>query len=648
MTDRIRMGIRGRLFLAFGAVAATTVAASVTGWISYARLGDGLERVVRTNIPAMRLVTELAEKGAAITGMAPALAIASNETERDRIWRVLFENLKRLDMLLGTVDDDQGNPVARQDLEKLLAALTSNLRELDENVRRRLWFRAQKEELAERLRWASADFLDEIEPMLDDTRFNIEVRLEQAASPIGSILIAGGDSAIRQSSINQQALYRINADGNLLAALIGRAANLPDAGALQATELYIREVQGRVKEDIKIIAGVPGNLSLKQGVDDILAFSRGEKNLIDLRIEELQTLDTGKKLLARNRRQIGDLSRMIGGRVQQANALALAATGETRQSIGQGKVLMQATIGASLLFTGLIVWLYVGRNMVGRITRLDLAMRAIADGNLNADVPVEGGDEIGDMAGSLRTFRDRLAATQSELVQAGKLAALGQLSAGIAHEINQPLAAIRHYARNGERFLEQGRAGEVKNNLTKISRSTERVRQIISRLQSMARKPGKDLNAVDLRSVVGNVLELLEAAVRDCGAEVSIDIGDNARLVLAGQVRLEQVLLNVLTNALDAVGEVSEKTIAITSVRQDEKVELTIADSGSGLSMEEQKQVFDPFFTTKEVGKGLGLGLSISFNIVKDFGGAMTVETSSSGGAAFRIRLKPATPSAAQ
>lgn len=644
----LRLGIRGRLFLAFGAVAAMTVAASVIGWISYARLGDGLDRVVRTNIPAMRLVTELAEKGAAITGMAPALAVAGDEFERDRIWQVLFENLKRLDTLLGSVEEGQGTPVARADLETRVAALTSNLRELDENVRRRLWYRAQKEELAERLRWASADFLDEIEPMLDDTRFNIEVRLEQAASSIGSILISGGDGAVRQASINQQALYRINADGNLLAGLIGRAVNLPDESSLQATEFYLREVQGRVEEDIKIIAGVPGSLSLKQSLEDILAFSKGEKSLYDLRKEELETLDKGKELLQRNRQQVGELSRLIGERVRQASAVATAATGKSRQSIRQGKMLMLVTVGASLIFTGLIVWLYVGRSMVGRITRLDASMRAIADGDLDADVPVEGTDEIGDMAGSLRTFRDRLGATQAELVQAGKLAALGQLSAGIAHEINQPLAAIRHYARNGEKFLEQGRAEEAKLNLLKISQLTERVRQIISRLRSMARKPGKGLNEVDLEKVVGNVLVLLEGVAHKCDAKIKTKIDARARKVLAGQVRLEQVVLNVLSNALDAVRAEPVRTILITSVRNRGMVELSIADSGSGISPDLQEQVFDPFFTTKDVGEGLGLGLSISFNIVKDFGGAMTVDKSCGGGAVFRIRLKPAAQGAAR
>ena len=653
MSGRLRIGIRGRLFLAFGAVAAMTVAASVIGWISYARLGSGLDRVVRTNIPAMQLVTELAEKGAIITGMAPALAVAPDEPERERIWRVLSQNLKRMDTLLGTV----GVPVpsaalvAQGKLAELIAALTSTLRELDENVRRRLWYRRQKDELAERLRLVWADFLDEVEPMLDDTRFNIEVRLAQAASSIGSILIAGGSDAVRAASVNQQALYRINADGNLLVGLISRAANLPDAASLRPTEFYLREIQDRVEKDLKIVAGVSGSLSLRQGLEDILAFAEGEKSLFGLRGDELETLARGNKLLERNRQQVAKLGRLTAARVQAANTVALAATAKSQTSIRQGKVLMLATVGASLVFTGLIVWLYVGRNMVGRITRLDAAMYAIAHGNLKADVPVEGTDEIGDMAVALRTFRDRLASTQAELVQAGKLAALGQLSAGIAHEINQPLSAIRHYARNGEKFLEQGRDGEVKGNLTKISELTERVRQIVTRLKSMARKPsagppGSGLKEVDLAEVVDNVLVLLEASIRECGGRVSVNLDTGCTRVLAGPVRLEQVLLNVLGNAADAIRNSRRKTIAVSSARIEGMIELTIEDSGPGIDPEKQDQIFDPFFTTKNIGEGLGLGLSISYNIIKDFGGSMTFSSTLGECTAFRIRLKAASRSA--
>ncbi len=636
MTGRLRIGIRGRLFLGFGAVAAMTVAASVIGWISYGRLGDGLDRVVRTNVPAMTLIGQLAENGAAITGMAPALAVAGTDGERERIRALLSENLKRMEELLQAVDDDGQKSGA------VVAALTANLWKLDENVGRRLWYRSQKEELTERLRWASADFIDEIEPMIDDTRFNINVTLEQEASPAGRLAVSDSREFIRRASANQEALYRINASGNLLVGLIGRAANLPGSESLRATDLYLREIVGRVSNDLDTIKDVPGSLSLRQTVEDILSFAEGDKSLINLRADELATLEIGEKLLERNRALVAELGRMTAGRVQLANSVALAAMEQSEISIRQGKALMLAAIGSSLVFVLLFVWLYVGRSMVGRITHLNASMQAIADGDLKADVPVGGGDEIGDMGVALQTFRDKLAETQAELVQAAKLAALGQLTAGISHEINQPLTAIRHYVRNAGVLIDKQRVQDARRNLDKISEQTERAIRIVDSLRSQARRPRGNLRPVDLKTVVDNVRALYEGRIRDMGVDMDVRLDDRHRSVWAGQVRLEQVVMNLVGNALDAMQGPGERRLTISTAEAEGRIELRVRDTGIGIEGKSQDRVFEPFYTTKDVGEGLGLGLSISYNIVKGFGGTMRVDSQPGAGTTFRVILEPA------
>ncbi len=639
MKDLFVVGIRGRLFIAFGLVVFMTAITGMIGWLSYSRLGEGLNQVVQTNIPAMILVAELSERGAAITGIAPALAGASDEAERDKIWGVLFENLQTMDALLATVDDSSEAEPVQGSLISIVESLTSNLRELDENVRRRLWYQSIKEEHTQRLRWISADFLDEVEPMIDDTQFNIEVRLTQANSTDGSSLIGAGQQDINSASGNQQALFRIKADGNLLTGLIGRAPYLPDADSLRATELYLHEVQTRLHQDLTLVEGIAGSLSLRQSLEDILAFAGGEQSLFEQRREEFAILEAGERLLTRNRDQIGQLNQLINTRVEQSRNIAELETSRSQQAIDSAKLWMVVTVSASLVLSIAIVWLYVGRNIVGRITRLDTSMLAIAAGDLNTEVPVEGNDEISDMATALRTFRDQLAETQAELVQAGKLAALGQLSAGIAHEINQPLTAIRHYARNGEKFYQRGSHSEVQANLEKISELSERAQKVTRQLKSLARKPGKDLYAVDLAQVVENVLVLLDRSIKSCGATIEILIEPDCQRVMAGQLRLEQVVLNLLTNALHAVADEPEKVIVIQASAQQNRIELSIGDSGAGITGEHHDKVFDPFFTTKEIGEGLGLGLTISYNIIKDLGGSLTLDTSQGKGTTFRISL---------
>ncbi|MCB2099619.1 MAG: HAMP domain-containing protein [Rhodobacterales bacterium] len=626
-------GLRGRLFLAFGAVATMTVAATVVGWIAFTRLGGDLDRVVGRNVPAVTASARLAATGGAIIGRAPALAAAIDEAERERQWSRLEANLDELNGLFRDFDQRLTDHAA---LSQVVSSLTGNLRSLDENVRRRLRVSARKEELIERLRWASADFLDEVEPLIDDTRFNISLALQRGEEP----------RVLEPEMARQQALFRINAAGALLAELIGRAANLPDLEALRGTEIYFREIEGRLAADLRIIADVPGVLSLNQALRDIRSFAEGIDGLFLLRSDELEALAEGHDLLDRNRDLVEHLQHLIAQNVEGENRAAVAAVGHSKASIARGKLLTAGAALASLLVAGLVVWLYVGRSLVGRIKRLDDSMRAIAQGDLKAEVPVRGRDEIGAMAGSLRTFRDTLSETQAELVQAAKLAALGQLTAGISHEVNQPLTAIRHYVRNTGLLIDKDRPEDAKANLTRITGLTERAIRIVDSLRSQARKPSGNLRPIDLASVVDNVLTLHERRMRDLEVTLTVDLADSARWVQAGQVRLEQVLLNLVGNALDAMAAAEPRRLVIASTCQDGRVDLRIADTGCGIAPENLKRVFDPFYTTKDVGEGLGLGLSVSYNIIKGFGGTMRAESRPGAGSLFRVTLDAAEPGA--
>lgn len=635
MAFDIHIGIRGRLFVAFGVVVAMTAAASVVGWVLFSQLGDEFEAVVSKNIPAVTLASRFAEIGATIIGTAPTLATVSDEGERRRIWALLASNLQRINELYRESD---GDPVAgmKAQTSALVSALTANLRELDENVRRALWYQAQKEGFAERLRWTLADFLDEMEPMLDDIYFNIE-RIT-APGRDGLAMVPGGKGLDIELG-RERALFRINSGGSLLAGLIGGAAYLPDQDALGGSELYVREIESRLQDDLEVIRNIPGALAIEQSLQDILDFADGSRSLFQMRKEELLAIQDRELLLQKNLSLVSDLQELIAESVRRENRAALAAVAVSRDAINRGKiVLLIVTIG-SLLTAILVVWFYMGRNMVKRISALDTSMRKIAQGDLKTEIRVTGGDEIGAMAGSLKTFRDTLLQTQYDLVQTGKLALLGQLSAGIAHEINQPLSAIRHFARNATIFLDQGRVEEARLNMDKIAQLIERARRITERIRSMARKPGQELGRVDLLATVHNVLTLLEHRIQKMGVTVVLQIEEGSCFVEAGQVRLEQVLLNLLNNGFDAMVSSETRRLEISSRDVDGRVELTVHDSGPGIAETDIDRVFDPFFSTKEVGKGVGIGLSISYNIVKDFGGIIRCESSPEEGTSFRITL---------
>ena len=230
--------------------------------------------------------------------------------------------------------------------------------------------------------------------------------------------------------------------------------------------------------------------------------------------------------------------------------------------------------------------------------------------------------------------------TQSDLVQAGKLAALGQMSAALSHEFNQPLAAARNYADNTLVLIERGRVDDARANVARIVGMIERMASISRHLRNFARKPRQRLGPVDLAQVVDDTLEIIGWRLKTGEARLTIDLGETPITVLAGPIRFQQVLINILTNAIDAVSGSTDPLVELTARQTGERVALTVRDHGPGIASGLGERIFDPFFSTKGVGKGLGLGLSISYNIIKDFGGELFAENHAQGGAVFTIVLK--------
>nr|WP_274533647.1 sensor histidine kinase [Rhizobium sp. Leaf341] len=234
----------------------------------------------------------------------------------------------------------------------------------------------------------------------------------------------------------------------------------------------------------------------------------------------------------------------------------------------------------------------------------------------------------------------RLRSTQADLVQAGKLAGLGQMSAALSHEFNQPLAAARTYAESAALLIERNRIDEAKDNLQRIAKLIDRMASISRHLRNFARKPNEKLGPVALDDVLRDTLEIVSARLALADAELVVALDEPAPRVRAGSVRLQQVLVNIISNAADAVEGLDDRRIVLTATTTGDRVSITVRDAGPGIPKAIAERIFDPFFTTKGVGKGLGLGLSISYNIVKDFGGRLSLDRQAGGGATFRIELE--------
>lgn len=232
--------------------------------------------------------------------------------------------------------------------------------------------------------------------------------------------------------------------------------------------------------------------------------------------------------------------------------------------------------------------------------------------------------------------------TRDSAVQAGKLAVLGQLSAGISHELNQPLAALQTFADNARALLARGRLEEVGENLQMISELIDRTGRIVRQLKSFARKESAAPQAVTVASAVDHALLLVEPRRRDIGAIIDVGSLSPDLRVIAEAGRLEQVLVNLMLNGLDAMHGQPSPSLEIDACRDDNDVRITVRDHGTGIPEEVRSHLFEPFYTTKSASEGLGLGLAISLTIVESYGGSLRPHNLPDGGAAFILTLPAA------
>lgn len=237
---------------------------------------------------------------------------------------------------------------------------------------------------------------------------------------------------------------------------------------------------------------------------------------------------------------------------------------------------------------------------------------------------------------------------QDEVVQAGKLTALGTMSASISHELNQPLAAIRSYADNARVLLDHQRTEDARGNLEQISDLTTRMASIIAHLKAYARGARRAPENVQLQPAIEDALSMVASRRRAMNAELLRDVPDAPLWVQAGETRLRQILGNLLTNALDALAEKAPPRRLWVIASQDQHgVTLTLRDNGPGFSEDALAHAHEPFFTTKTTAKGLGLGLAICDNLLRALGGRLEMGNHLEGGAVVRLHLLPGVPGVA-
>ncbi len=362
-----------------------------------------------------------------------------------------------------------------------------------------------------------------------------------------------------------------------------------------------------------------------------------------------------------------------------------------RNSRRSAMIMNVIIISCTLLFGG--VSFYISRSITSPLSDLVKATDRIAQGDLTQKIVVRSGDEVAVLGNAMERMRverkhveealkqaheelerrveertsqlveinkqmkreieerkraeKSLKSAQAQLIQSGKLASIGELAAGIAHELNQPLMVIRTTGQFIRRSLDKGTVGvdALKEHFEPIDRNTRRMMNIINHLRAFSRQSQGEFSPLNVNRLIEESFLMIGEQLRLHNIEVQKNLTPNPPKVLGNVNQLEQVVLNLLTNARDAIeakgGKEPGQIEIVSRVFSDDNpwVEILIKDSGDGISEDTLKNIFDPFFTTKEVGKGTGLGLSISYGIIQEHQGEIEVVESSPAGTTFRMKL---------
>ncbi|WP_276149907.1 MULTISPECIES: ATP-binding protein [unclassified Sulfitobacter] len=323
----------------------------------------------------------------------------------------------------------------------------------------------------------------------------------------------------------------------------------------------------------------------------------------------------------------------------------IGMTGEVLLDVSQTRALafsQAAAVAALCLAFGSLLFLASERRRTLAAANQELEARVAK----RTEALRETNDKLVAEAAVREAAQVALRQAQDDLVQAGKLSALGQMSAGISHELNQPLMAIRSFAENAVQFMERGKPERAGENLTRISEMSQRMARIIQNLRAFARQEDIAQDRVDLHKVLQSALDLTQSHREAAGVTLEWDATGRDIWVRGGEVRLGQVFVNLITNAVDAMAGSATRALQVEARRQGDVVSVAFRDTGPGIEMPDK--VFDPFYSTKTVDEksGMGLGLSISYGIVQSFGGQIRGANQEGSGAVFTVTLEAATAKA--
>ncbi len=707
----LRYRISFQLYLGIGAAVFLTMAASLVGWFSFDRVGEAQSRVNEGSVPEIAAAFAVAQHSSELVAAATGLSAATTPADVERISGQIGTTFARFAEQLSFLSERGGDAEQVERIRSHSNTLVANINAVENSMSER--FRLIDKSAAFRLELTDLRFgLDlVIVPAIDDQLFYTRTgywELGESPSPPSERLSANELAHLRYLSELQE-------NGAMAVQLLTSASTLSEATLIEPMRERFESSTGHIKRNLYGLAGSPLYDELVPMFDRLQALGEGtwdgvedleiapieELGLFDLRTRELQLDGRQLELLANNHGIASLLVGEVDVLVHTAQARADAATDASDRAIFTGRTLLLAITALSVAGAALIAWLFVGRVLLRRLAMLSYWMRRMAGGDLEARAEITGRDEVADMAAALEVFRrhalevqrlnlvEQLAedlqgkndeleranndleqamsdlnTAQDQIVMREKLAALGELTAGVAHEIRNPLNFVKNFSEVSEELLEELKEtiaesadgaldeeqrelleeifNELSGNLERIQNHGDRANRIVNDMLMMSRE-SVGHQPTNINNLLDEHARLAYHSARATDSNFQLDLQydfdpDLADIIVNPQ-DIGRVFLNIVNNGCYATNEKRRQlaepepgsdympTLLLTTRRGEERIEIRIRDNGTGMPPEVIEKMFNPFFTTKPTDQGTGLGLSICDDIVRRHGGRILVES---------------------
>ena len=682
---KARSRISTQLYLTIGGAVVLTISASLVGWFLLNRVGEVQQVVNEGSVPELAAAFGVAQYTNALVAAAPRLASAASPEDFRDVMVDISESHAAFEEQLAVLEGMEGGRAPFERIQAHSDTLISNITALRDEVAASFELLQRREDLRLELEELRVRLDNIMIPAIDDQLFYTMTGYRELGSP--------PESRSEHFSENEFGRYRylaeLQADATLSTQLLASAFTLTEASLVEPLRERFEAVASRIERNLSDLETTPLHDELAPVFARLIELGLGEASGFNLLVQELRLSERQFELLGGNQAIAIELVAEVDGLVSAVQMNTEDATMASEDAILTGRNVLLTISAVSVGSALLIAWLFVGRVLLFRLEQLSRWMRRMASGDLETTVDIGGKDEVADMAAALEVFRrhaievqrlnlvekladelkgkneqlesvlEDLRNAQDQIVMREKLAALGELTAGVAHEIKNPLNFVKNFSEVSEELIDELKealedieeqipkddrsyideiTGDLTGNLKRIQSHGERANRIVHDMLQMGRGSG-DLQPTDINGLLDEYARLAYHSARASDSEFQLDIlreldPDMGDVDVIPQ-DLGRVFLNMVGNACYATDEKRkageadgyEPTISLATRRGEENIEIRIRDNGNGMPPHVVEKIFNPFFTTKPTGEGTGLGLAMSSDIVREHGGHIQVET---------------------